>query len=90
MKTARDIRTEGVEARAEWLDLTGEVCPYTFVKAKLVLEGLPHGAVLRVRLDHAKAVENVPRAMEREGHEVAPVREVAAGLWEIEIVKVER
>lgn len=85
MNPAREIAPfEGEE-----LDLRGEVCPYTFVKTKLVLEGLSHGALLRVRLDHAKAAVNVPRAAEREGHEVAAVREVAPGLWEIDIVKVE-
>ena len=39
----------------ETLDLAGEVCPYTFVRAKLRLEELPLGARLEVLVDHVAA-----------------------------------
>ncbi|MBZ0253790.1 MAG: sulfurtransferase TusA family protein [Candidatus Methylomirabilis sp.] len=70
-------------------DLRGEVCPYTFVKAKLALEEMEHGEMLAILVDHDKATVNVPRSFEREGHEVAEVRGVGPGVWEIRIVKVE-
>jgi tRNA 2-thiouridine synthesizing protein A len=55
------------------LDLTGEVCPFTFVRAKLRLEELPLDAELTIRVDHAPAADNVPRALRGEGHEVVSV-----------------
>lgn len=57
----------------ETLDLTGEVCPYTFVRAKLRLEELALGEELLVIVDHAPAAENVPRSLKGEGHEVVSV-----------------
>ena len=57
----------------EELDLSGEVCPYTFLRAKLRLEELPLGAELHVLVDHPPAAENVPRALRGEGQEVVSV-----------------
>jgi tRNA 2-thiouridine synthesizing protein A len=56
------------------LDLTGEVCPYTFVRAKLRLEELALGTELHIVVDHAPAAQNVPRALTDEGQEVVMVR----------------
>jgi tRNA 2-thiouridine synthesizing protein A len=55
------------------LDLTGEVCPFTFVRTKLRLEELPLDSELVIRVDHAPAADNVPRALRGEGHEVVSV-----------------
>ena len=69
------------------LDLTGEVCPYTFVKTKLALETLDRHAVLEVTVDHAPAVENVSRSVAREGHEVLDVQRISDTHWTIAIRK---
>lgn len=53
-----------------FLDLRGEVCPYTFVRTKLALEDLPPGSELEIWLDHRAAFRSVPRALREEGHEV--------------------
>jgi len=55
------------------LDLRGEVCPFTFVRAKLRLEELALGSELRIVVDHPPAADNVPRALRGEGHEVVAV-----------------
>lgn len=52
------------------LDITREVCPMTFVKTKLKIEAMAPGAVLSVRLKGAEPLENVPRSVAEEGHEV--------------------
>ncbi len=52
------------------LDLSGEVCPYTFVKSKLAIEALDTGNILQVIVDNAESASNVPRSIELEGHEV--------------------
>ena len=78
-------------ARAEALDLAGEVCPYTFVRAKLRLEELPIGAELHILVDHAPAAENVPRSLKDEGQEVVSiVREGAADAARWRIVTIKR
>ncbi len=69
------------------LDLKGEVCPYTFVKTKLALEMMETDQVLRVIVDHLPAVENVPRSVSNEGHQVLNVGQVNDTDWEIVIRK---
>ncbi|WP_333784354.1 sulfurtransferase TusA family protein [Thermocrinis sp.] len=70
------------------LDIKGEVCPFTFVKSKLVLEQMEVGQVLRVILDYPPSVENVPKSMKEEGQEVLAVNKLDNGSWEILIRKV--
>ena len=69
------------------LDLCGEVCPYTFVRAKLALEAMPFGASLEVLVDHEPATRNIPRSAREWGQEVARVEPVAEGVWRIVLVK---
>ena len=68
------------------LDLSGEVCPYTFVRTKLCLEELPLGTELHILVDHAPAAENVPRSLVAEGQEVLSVTPEGAR-WRIIAVK---
>ncbi len=70
------------------LDLKGEVCPFTFVKSKLILEQMEPGQVLRVILDYKPSVENVPKSMREEGQEVIEVKEIGENLWEVIVRKV--
>ncbi|MDX1763076.1 MAG: sulfurtransferase TusA family protein [bacterium] len=65
------------------IDITGEVCPYTFVKTKLALETLSPGEVLKVILDHQPASENVPRSLQGEGNEIIDVSKVNDTDWQI-------
>jgi TusA-related sulfurtransferase len=52
------------------LDITGEVCPLTFVKTKLLLERISAGQTAEVRLKGAEPLENVPRSVKEHGHTV--------------------
>ena len=70
------------------LDLKGEVCPFTFVKSKLIIEQMDKGQVLRVILDYKPSVENVPKSMEMEGQEVLAVNQIGEILWEVLVRKV--
>ncbi len=69
------------------LDIRGEVCPFTFVKSKLVLEQMELGQVLRVVLDYPPSVENVPKSMREEGQEVLAIKKLDNNTWEILIRK---
>ena len=55
------------------IDITGEVCPMTFVRTKLKLERMRSGEVLKVRLRGEEPLRNVPRAARSEGHAVLAI-----------------
>ncbi len=65
------------------INIKGEVCPYTFVKTKLVLESMEPGQVLRIIVDHIPATENVPRSLKGEGNEVLKVSQINETDWQI-------
>jgi tRNA 2-thiouridine synthesizing protein A len=69
------------------LDLRGEVCPYTFVRAKLALEDMPLGAALAVLVDHEPATRNIPRSATEWGQEVRSVEPQGPGTWRIVLIK---
>ncbi|MEJ5172115.1 MAG: sulfurtransferase TusA family protein [Hydrogenothermaceae bacterium] len=70
------------------LDLKGEVCPFTFVKSKLIMEQMDVGEVLRVILDYKPSVENVPKSFQMEGQEVLAINQIGDNLWEVLVRKV--
>ena len=53
-----------------FIDITGETCPLTFVKTKLLIERMPQGATAGVRLRGTEPLENVPRSVKEHGHSV--------------------
>ncbi len=56
-----------------FLDITGYLCPMTFVKTALRLERMAPGQTLAVRLNPGEALENVPRAARHQGHDVLEI-----------------
>ena len=70
-------------AAAEELDLRGEVCPYTFLKARLALEAISPGRALRVVVDNAASARDVPRSLAAAGHAVLEVSAAGDGTWTI-------
>jgi len=63
------------DADAE-LDITGEVCPMTFVRTRLMLDRLAPGRTLLVRLRGDEPIRNVPRMAESLGHKILQRTEV--------------
>lgn len=53
-----------------YLDITGEVCPMTFVRTKLLVEKMASGQTLEVRLKGAEPLINVPRSVRELGHQI--------------------
>lgn len=49
----------------EQADITDQVCPMTFVKAKVSIDELEDGEVLAIRMNDGEPVQNVPRKHER-------------------------
>jgi len=52
------------------IDITTDICPFTFVKTKLLLERMAVGETARVRLKGAAPLKNVPRSVREHGQEV--------------------
>jgi len=69
------------------INLKSEVCPYIFVKSKLAIEDMEKGQILKVIVDHEPAVENVPRSLSNEGHEVINVSKINDADWQIMVRK---
>ncbi|MDD2755132.1 MAG: sulfurtransferase TusA family protein [Methanothrix sp.] len=69
------------------LDLRGEVCPYTFVKTKLMLEELEGGQDLTILLDDSAATANVSRSLCSEGHEILDLKALSGEVWQIVVKK---
>ncbi|MCD8045573.1 MAG: sulfurtransferase TusA family protein [Clostridiales bacterium] len=54
----------------ETVDITDVVCPVTFVKAKVALEELDKGQILSIHMNDGEPVQNVPRSIKEEGHQI--------------------
>ncbi|MBV9656364.1 MAG: sulfurtransferase TusA family protein [Acetobacteraceae bacterium] len=55
------------------LDITGDVCPMTFVRTRLALDRLAPGETLLVVLKGEEPRTNVPRTAREQGHEVLSI-----------------
>ncbi len=53
------------------LDLTGVLCPLTWVRTRLALERMASVDEIEVRLDPGEPLESVPRSAREDGHRVA-------------------
>ena len=69
------------------LDITGDVCPMTFVRTRLALDRLPSGATLLVRLQGEEPLRNVPRSAKSLGHRVVHSEIEEAGATRLWITK---
>lgn len=56
-----------------FVDITDVVCPVTFVKAKVALESIEKGQILKIKLNAGEAIQNVPRSLKNEKHKVLNV-----------------
>ena len=70
------------------VDITDVNCPVTFVKTKVALEELDEGQILQVHLNGGEPVQNVPRSVKEEGHEVLRLDDNGDGTFELYIKKV--
>lgn len=73
---------------SEKLDITDVVCPVTFVKTKVALEEMENGEILQVHINDGEPVQNVPRSVKDEGHQVLKLLDNGDGTYELFIRKV--
>jgi TusA-related sulfurtransferase len=62
--------TELGEAPGHFLDITGDVCPMTFVRTRLLIEKMAPGEIAEILLPEGEPVENVPDSLRELGHKV--------------------
>ena len=70
------------------VDITDVVCPVTFVKTKVALEELDDGQILQVHINDGEPVQNVPRSIKEEGHQVLKLVDNGDGTFELFIKKI--
>ena len=71
------------------VDITDVVCPVTFVKAKVALEELDEGQILSIRTHDGEPVQNVPRSIKEEGHQILKLDDNEDGTYTLYVKKVE-
>ncbi len=70
-----------------FLDLRGVACPMNFVKARLFVDKLGQGDVVKLLVDEGEPVESVGNSMQAEGHEVFDVAKEPEGHYRMSIRK---
>ena len=70
------------------VDIADVVCPVTFVKAKVALEELDEGQVLSIRMNDGEPVQNVPRSIKEEGHQILKLDDNEDGTYTLYVKKV--
>lgn len=58
------------DSQPHFLDITSLVCPMTFVKTRILIDGMQVGERARIRLKGQEPIENVPRSLVELGHEI--------------------
>jgi TusA-related sulfurtransferase len=71
------------------VDITTIVCPVTFVKTKVAIDELDDGQVLSVRMNDGEPVQNVPRSLKDEGHEILKLIDNKDGTYDLIVRKRE-
>ena len=66
------------------VDITDKVCPLTFVKAKVAID-----EILAIRMNDGEPVQNVPRSLKEEGHQILKLADNEDGTYTLFVKKVE-
>ena len=72
------MEIEGIKID-DTVDITDKVCPLTFVKAKVAID----------ELDDGEPVQNVPRSIKEEGHQILKLVNNEDGTYNLIVKKVE-
>jgi TusA-related sulfurtransferase len=78
---------EELKTATAFADITDVVCPITFVKAKVAIDPLDTGQLLKLRINEGEAMQNVPRSLKEEGHRVTSVQNNDDGTFTVIVEK---
>lgn len=82
------MKIEGIRID-DTVDITDKVCPLTFVKAKVAIDELEDGEVIAIRMNDGEPVQNVPRSIKEEGHQILKLVNNEDGTYNLIVKKVE-
>jgi sulfite reductase (ferredoxin) len=68
-------------------NLRGVGCPMNLVKTKFAFSKMKPGQILELILDDAPPINNVPRSVILEGHEILTQEKLDDGCWSVLIRK---
>ena len=71
------------------IEITDDVCAVTYVKAMVALEELDDGQILAVRMNNGEPVQNVPRSIKEEGHQILKLEDNEDDTFTLIVKKVE-
>ena len=72
----------------EEVDITDKVCPLTFVKVKVAIDELDEGQIIAIRMNDGEPVQNVPRSIKDEGHQILKLVDNEDGTYTLFVKKV--
>jgi TusA-related sulfurtransferase len=70
-----------------YLDITADVCPMTFVRARLLVERMAPGQTAEIRLKGEEPLANVPASLRELGHTVEALAPEISGS-EVHILRI--
>jgi len=81
-----DLKDDSQISEALFKDLRSVACPMNFVKTKVELSKIASGEILKIFLDDGEPIDNVPRSVLGEGHEILK-QEKTENYWTVVIKK---
>ena len=82
------MEIEGIKID-DTVDITDKVGPLTFVKAKVAIDELDDGEIIAIRMNDGEPVQNVPRSIKEEGHQILKLVNNEDGTYNLIVKKVE-
>ena len=82
------MEIEGIKID-DTVDITDKVCPLTFVKAKVAIDEVDDGEVIEIRMNDGEPVQNVPRSIKEEGHQILKLVNNEDGTYNLIVKRVE-
>ena len=74
------MQRKDIEQRGEYyLDITADVCPMTFVRARLLVESMGPAQIAVIRLRGEEPLANVPASLVELGHTIESLAPEAPG-----------
>ena len=74
-------------AADRFIDISGEVCPMSFVLTKLAIDELEDGQVLELICQTGEPVRNISIQLKEEGHMIISVKKEGDGHFRLKIRK---
>ena len=69
------------------INVKDEFCPYPYLRSKLALEEMEIGETLRILVNTASSIRDVPRSFEEAGQKIVQTKQLNDTDWEILVQK---